>query len=213
MSEVRRASPDGLSREEIADLLSGDSGEVKDLEIKERYPATGYHDEYPFNGQAIIIGKFTYHDDHPFDEDRSREVPVDFMFREESRLFILNTGQQNNVNDEILRILNSHLPSDTRLQPEFGGSRKEIWNFIRSGSRFQRIRVWDDGSITDIDELELPEEELTDKLVWDAELYFEHPETGEEDLVIYNEESLFVEVESLSEIEYIIQAFEQSLLS
>lgn len=212
MSEVRRASPNGLPREEIADLLSGDSGEITDLEIIERYPATGYDAGYPFEDQTVILGEFIYQDDHPF-SDGSRSVPVDFMFREDSRLFIFNTGQQSNVNNEILRALNSNLPADTRLRPDFGGSRSEIWDFIRKASRKNRIRVWHDDSLVDTDELDMPEEELTDKLVWDAEIYFEHPETGEEDLVIYNEESLSVAVESLSEIEHIIQAFEQTLLN
>ena len=212
MSEIRRANSDnGFSGNQLSNSLSGKNGEITDVEICDQREATALIDDYQFVGQKVIIGSFVFTEIHPF-KDSGRQIPVDFMYREDSRLFIVRVSQ-GGISDEILREINSRLPPNVRIQGGIGGSREDIWNFVLSASRFGRIRIWHDEEVVDKNELDLTSEKLRNKLLWDAELYFEHPETGEEFLVIYNEESLSIDVDALNDMEHVLQCFENSLLA
>lgn len=212
MSEIRQASPDnGQWEDRLSSLSSGENGEISDITIEEE-SASARIEGYEFDGQRILYGEFTFHEQHAFGDSQT-STRVEFMYRADSQLFVLNTGQSDERDGEILREINGRLSEDNRIYPGINCSRQNVWQFIQAASNIGRVRVIDDKEVVDKDELELSEEELIDKMVWDAELFFENPETGEEKLVIYDEESLFVDVSSLRDMEYILQIFEQNLLS
>lgn len=213
MSEIRRVKSDNdLSDIDLSGTISGENGRISSVRVKNPYHIEGIYKGYPYQGQRILEGSFTYHQANPFNPDRTTEVNVAFMFREGSRLFILNPDQSDKA-DEILREVNSRLPRSSLAQSGFVGSRADVWDFIEQAALKGRIRVFDDDEIIDKDRLDLTKEELRQKIVWDAELHFQDPETKEQILTIYDGESIEINVDSLKDAEFIIQLLEQYLLS
>jgi hypothetical protein len=211
MSQVRRANRNGeLSEGRIVGLLSGDTDKIRNVKTTEEYRAPQQVPGYRFSGQVVTVGEFDYVDEHPFAES-DRLVSVDFMYRDKSRLFIFQV-QQDDLSGEVLREINTSLPSDIRIQPGFGGSRRDIWDFILAAEQYGEIHVLHEGEIVDKDDLELSETELRDKVIWDAEVYFRNPETQERNLVIYHQESLHIQADDLRDVEYLIQVFEDTMI-
>jgi hypothetical protein len=214
MSVIRRASPDhGKWESRLSNLASGENGEITDIKIEEWSQPPELYDDYEYDDQGILIGEFKYHQSHPFQSDKKKDITVNFMYRNGSDLFILDTGRDDELDGEIIRKLNSKLSDNTEIYPGINTSRKNIWDFVRSAEDIGRVQVLKEGEVIDINEIELPEDEIEDLIIWDAELIFENPETGEQQVVIYSDESITLPGASLEEIEYILQMFEQKLIS
>lgn len=212
MSEIRQASPDnGQWEERLEGLSSGGSGEISEVTV-ERLTVESKIDGYQFAGQEILYGQLVYSESHPF-ADREIETHVEFMYRPLSQLFILNTDQNDERDGEILRDIKGKLADEAEIHAGVGCSRKSTWDLIESASTVGQVRVLDEGSVVDIDQLELEIDDLRRKIVWDAELYFTDPESGDEKFVIYNEDSFHVDADSLRDIEFVIQIIEKHLTS
>ena len=213
MSEIRRVSPDhGLQRDEIDGLDSDGNGNISNISTQVN-SANALFPSYSFEGQEIIQGEFTYEEPHQFDSERTQTVDAEFMYRTGTDLFILTTQRDNYIADEVVREINSRLSDEYTIRKGLTGSLEDVWGFIKSADHKGSIRIIDESDeIVDIGETDLDEDEITKRMVWDAELFFEGPESRTEIPVIYDGESLTIQVEKLEEAEYVIQLFEEYLL-
>ncbi|AGB37109.1 hypothetical protein [Natronococcus occultus] len=138
MSEVRRATLKSKSWREALRHVS--SEKITDVKIESELAEPRLaENEYPFTGQEIIKGAFTYLLYPPRGEPTP--ISMDFSFRTESKLFILDPGRRDNLGEQVLFELRKLLADDIAIQPGCGISMTGIWNFIESSYEIREIKV------------------------------------------------------------------------
>ncbi|MFD1645562.1 hypothetical protein [Haloarchaeobius litoreus] len=212
MSQLRRARSGQALTDSVFSTISGGDSNIVDFNWSSD-TVEPLIDDYPYSGQKIFRGSFTHLQEHPFSENDVRETDFEFLYREESRIFILDTNGPSEAISDAFSAINSRLPNGLRIQPGLSGSRSAIWGFIQTADEIGEIKVWKDNDIVPVDQIESSKEELMgETIVWDAELFFDNPEDSGQNLVIYNEESLSSATGSIEELEYVIQLFEKTIM-
>lgn len=212
MSEIRSASPDsGMWEERLRSLTSG---ELTNLTVSKWEAESKLVDQkYEFENQSIIVGSFTYLESHPFNPENDRENEVRFMYREDSELFLIQTEREDEIKDEVIRKLNELLPDDAQIFPGISLPRKKVWDYVGAADTPGEVHVLHESSVVNVEELDINEDEKEELIVWEAELFFNNPHTGDEHRVIYSDDAIILPGITFDEIEYLIQLTEQILLT
>lgn len=213
MSEVRRATPKSKSWKDMLSSISSEKIANVNLHSEGIEPLLN---DYPYVDQEVIKGEFTYLLQSPRGEPTP--IEMEFFFRKESQLFILNPGHRDNLSDQVLFELRSLLTNHLNISPGSSISRAGIWNFIQSASEIREIKIQVDQDNQDIGEGRLlhddsrivsyerlpPGDVIGKKKVERAELVFRH---GGRFDTIYSDDLLSISGTN-EQFEYVIQKFE-----
>ncbi|MWG34618.1 hypothetical protein [Halomarina oriensis] len=214
-SSLRRTkiSGNGQRFERLSDTSSSDFS----IETAGTRRVTPRCSDYPFGSQIVYRGSIEYEEVAEF--GGGREIQLDFEFREESQLFILESDVDLPSIDSVIKRINSIIPSEVRIYRKLTVHRDRLWNFLRSADSILEVTLLGDQaeeiSLAQIhSESDLRESEfgyLVEKHpIESATVVFQHE--GEQTTARYTDGTLSIHSESPQAREHIIQIFERDVL-
>lgn len=209
-SSIRRTKlPDYEGSPELLEQLSNGGISVKDFHHKSVSPLC---ENYPFGSQTVYRGELSYEEESMWDTGRT--IPIDFEYRTESEMFILNFDVDIPSVDDIIKRLNTAAPNGVRIHQNLTVNRQSLWKFLQGADKIIDISIINDhGEEVPFDELETtskseiigshPVEEATVTFSYGDEQILAHYESG----------SLNINSDWEQATEYIVQLFERDVIA
>jgi len=166
--------------------------------------------EYPYDQQKWV-GSFVYSE--PSKHTPGRSIYVDFEYRDESQILILNPESSvsdiQSLYDQFSRLLGD----ESRVYRNLHAPEDALWEFLESADAILEIDVTMNGKVSPYDDVsgKTVEEVVGSASIHSAAVRFEYE--GEPILVRYLSGSLQIESEHGDAREYIIQRFERDVLN
>jgi len=170
--------------------------------------------EYPFDGQAAYSGVIEYSEDAMW--GGGRDVELEFEFRDQSNLFILDTEVDLPSVESVIQKLNTVSSDDVKIYRSLTVHRERLWNFLHNADKIIELTlIGDQGTEISFEELDSgvnePELELEQYPIEAATVVFSY--NGEQILTRYTDGTLSVHSDVSDATEYIIQLFERDVIA
>lgn len=168
-------------------------------------------DEYPFEKQEIAHANFDYIKRDAL-SDSVNQYAFSAEYREDSELLILIAEDRDDLLPEVLHEIRSTLPSEAKIHPGVGASKKGLWRFVDQAEVIE-IKVEQGGQMQILDSIENRENVIGEWTIWSAELHFtreiDNHQRGID--VMYEDGSLSINSNDQEDVEYVIQQFEKAI--
>ncbi|WP_157884803.1 hypothetical protein [Halorubrum aethiopicum] len=175
---------------------------------------SGLCDEYPFDGQSAYSGVIKYSEDAMW--GGGRDVKLEFEFRDQSNLFILDTEVDLPSVESVIKKLNALSADDVKIYRSLTVHRDRLWNFLNNADKIIELTlISDQGTEISFEELR-PEPydtelEIEQYPIESATVVFSYE--GEQILTRYTDGTLSVHSDVSEATEYLIQLFERDVIA
>lgn len=152
MSTNRLGRASELDRYWSESLLDDSSGRVsiKSQNVRHSRSLPGASN-YPYEGQRILEGKFTY--ELPGRKDNTFTREADYEYRTASGLFLVSTSVDIVDVEKIISEVNNRVSGDAAISDSIQISREHMWNFLSRADDLEELRIRGDEGVYDAAEL------------------------------------------------------------
>lgn len=167
-------------------------------------------DRYPFSGQTIYRGTIQYREEAEL--GGGREIEIQFEFRDQSSLFILESDVDIPSVESIISRLNALSPNEFIIYRSLTVHRERLWTFLQEADQLIEVTLIDEhGEKVDSGELDLNHpENIQQHPIESATIAFDYG--GEQIVTRYTDGTLSIHSDNPEAREYIIQLFERDVL-
>jgi hypothetical protein len=168
-------------------------------------------DQYPFDGQTIYRGTIQYQEQAEL--GGGRDIELQFEFRDQSSLFILESDVDIPSIESVIKRLNTLSPNEFIIYRSLTVHRERLWTFLQEADQFiDATLVSKHGETMDLGEynLESPRN-IQQHPIESATIAFEYG--GEQIVTRYTDGTLSIHSDNPEAREYIIQLFERDVLA
>jgi len=170
--------------------------------------------EYPFDGQSAYSGVIEYSEDAMWGSGRN--VELEFEFRDQSNLFILDTEVDPPSVESVIQKLNALSSDDVKIYRSLTVHRERLWEFLQNADKIIELTlIGDQGTEISFEELGSglndPELELEQYPIESATVVFSYK--GEQILTRYTDGTLSVHSDVSEGREYLVQLFERDVIA
>jgi hypothetical protein len=174
----------------------------------------GLFGEYPFDGQSAYSGVIEYSEDAMWGSGRN--VELEFEFRDQSNLFILDTEVDLPSVESVIQKLNALSSDDVKIYRSLTVHRERLWEFLQNADKIIDLTlIGDQGTEISFEEmgsgLNDPELELEQYPIESATVVFSYK--GEQILTRYTDGTLSVHSDVSEGREYLVQLFERDVIA
>lgn len=207
VTNLRRATAQG---NELERALSGISANEITIQSVKSAPVEPLIEKYPFD-QYSYKGTFTYQETSNYTSGRT--ISVDFEFRDESGLFLIELKTDVPSVDAITNSLANAIPQNITVYRNLHAAEDALWDFLEQADRIIDIKVLKEGkelSYNDV-EGETVEDVIGNYAIERAQVGFNYQD--QQIVVDYRQGELQIESNWEEAREYIIQLFEREVLA
>lgn len=199
------------STDQIEDSIRGGSQDQVTIQSVTSTTVEAIINQYPFPNQEIIRGRLSYEEESEYTSGRT--IPVDFEFRTDSGLFLIDIKTDIASIDSVTTQLAEATSHALKIYRNLHAPEDALWDFIMAADRILEIKVLNDGEEVRYSEIEgVNQEDVVGKYaIENASVGFVNQ--GYEVFVKYRGGSIQVETEWEKGREYIIQMFEREVFS
>ena len=170
--------------------------------------------EYPFDGQSAYSGVIEYSEDAMWGSGRN--VELEFEFRDQSNLFILDTEVDLPSVESVIQKLNALSSDDVKIYRSLTVHRERLWEFLQNADKIIDLTlIGDQGTEVSFEELGSglndPKLELEQYPIESATVVFSYK--GEQILTRYTDGTLSVHSDVSEGREYLVQLFERDVIA
>lgn len=167
-------------------------------------------DRYPFDGQTIYRGTIQYREEAEL--GGGREIELQFEFRDQSSLFILESDVDIPSIESIISRLNALSPNEFIIYRSLTVHRERLWTFLQEADQLiEATLINKHGEKMDFGELDLKHpENIQQHPIESATIAFEYAD--EQIVTRYTDGTLSIHSDNPEAREYIIQLFERDVL-
>jgi|AntDeeMinimDraft_5_1070356.scaffolds.fasta_scaffold00990_2 hypothetical protein len=174
----------------------------------------GLCDGYPFDGQSAYSGLIEYSEDAMW--GGGREIELEFQFRDQSNLFILDAEVDLPSVESVIQRLNSLSSDDVKIYRSLTVHRERLWDFLNNADKIIDLTlIGDQGTEISFEELDSelhePEFEIEQYPIESATVVFSYE--GEQILTRYTDGALSVHSDVSEATEYLVQLFERDVIA
>lgn len=196
-----------------------DEGESRfSIDSVERLKAQAYCDDYPFAGQVLISGSFTYTE--PGRRGYEPEALGWFEYRSASNLFLLQIKQAHLDPETVREELDAAIDAPVDIDGMKTVSRECLWNFFDRADEINEITVRDRGGESTLHSVLLSGESLDEsgnlvaenRFIKSAKAKYIEPNSGQPIIVKYSVGELNIPHDPARAREYVIQLFEREVI-
>lgn len=174
---------------------------------------SGLCDGYPFNGQTAYSGVIEYSEEAMWGS--GRDVELEFQFRDQSNLFILDTEVDLPSVETVIQKLNTLSSDDVKIYRSLTVHRERLWDFLNNADKIIDLTlIGNKGTEISLEELDAnlhePEFEIEQYPIESATVVFSYK--GERILTRYTDGTLSVHSDVSEATEYLVQLFERDVI-
>lgn len=171
-------------------------------------------DGYSFDGQSAYSGLIRYTEDALW--GGGRDIELEFEFRDQSNLFILDTEVDLPSVESVIEKLNAYSSEDVKICRSLTVHRERLWNFLNNADKIIEFNLIDDhGTEVTFEELDSGRHgtplEVEQYPIESATVVFSYE--GEQILTRYTNGSLSVHSDLSEATEYLVQLFERDVIA
>lgn len=207
-SNLRRTDIPG-NGQGFENLSEGSSSDFTVTAI-EQQPIPARCDQYPFDGQTAYRGVIQYTEQAEL--GGGRDIELEFEFRDQSRLFILDSDVDIPSVDAVINRLNALAANDMTIYRSLTVHRHRLWMFLRGADNVIELTlISKQGEELSLEELDsTARNKIEQHPIESATVVFNYE--GEEVLTRYTEGALSIHTDTPQARDYIIQLFERDVL-
>ncbi|WP_254809725.1 hypothetical protein [Natronosalvus amylolyticus] len=177
-------------------------------DVNER-KVSGLCDDYPFDGQMAYSGLINYSEDAMW--GGGRDIELEFEFRDQSNLFILDTEVDLPSVESVIQKLNTLSSDDVKIYRSLTVHRERLWNFLNNADKIIELTlIGDQGKEISFEELDSGLE-IEQYPIESATVVFSYE--GEQILTRYTDGTLSVQSDVSEATEYLVQLFERDVIA
>ena len=190
--------------------LSEQSTDDFSLIVVDKQSINALCDNYPFEGQSSFRGTIHYQEEAEIGEGRN--IELQFEFRDESDLFILESEVDIPSVGSVIDRLNALAPEEFVIYQSLTVHRERLWKFFKRASQLIEITVISEhGEKMDFSELNLDQpKDFRQYPIESATVIFDY--TDKQIVTRYTNGKLSINSDNPQAREYIIQLFERDVL-
>lgn len=171
-------------------------------------------EEYPFDGQSAYGGLIEYSEDAMW--GGGRDVELEFEFRDQSNLFILDTEVDLPSVESVIQKLNALSSDDVKIYRSLTVHRDRLWDFLNNADKLIELTlIGKHGTEISFEELSTelhePELEIEQYPIESATVVFSYRD--EQVLTRYTDGTLSVHSDVSNATEYLVQLFERDVIA
>lgn len=171
-------------------------------------------EDYPFDGQSAYSGFIKYSEEAMW--GGGRDIELEFEFRDQSNLFILDTEVDLPSVESVIQKLNSLSSEDVKIYRSLTVHRERLWDFLNNADKIIDLTlIGNQGTEISFEELDSEihnsEFEIEQYPIESATVVFSYE--GERILTRYTDGTLSVHSDVSEATEYLVQLFERDVIA